>query len=101
MLRPAWFVTLGPLFIAIPMAAFGIQQLVYGDFVTRLIPRLPAWVPWHSCWAYLTGVSLIVAASAIISGKGAKITAAWLGTAILLSTLLLHIPNAAMDPYKG
>ncbi len=48
-------------FFAIAMVAFGVQHLVYWEFVTRVVPKLPAWIPWHSFWAYLTGVVLIAA----------------------------------------
>src|SRR5438445_166546 len=52
-------ILLGRVFIGIPMVAFGVQQLVYGDFVTRAIPRLPAWVPLLPLMPYLTGAGLI------------------------------------------
>ncbi|HKI06573.1 MAG TPA: DoxX family membrane protein [Thermoanaerobaculia bacterium] len=92
--------TLGRLFFAISMVASGVQQLITGDFV-RLVPPLPAWIPWHSFWAYLVGVVLIVAGAAIGLGRGVRWAAAVLGAMIILAFLLLHLPRALSDPLVG
>ncbi|HMJ62046.1 MAG TPA: hypothetical protein VK493_09800, partial [Bryobacteraceae bacterium] len=64
--------TLARWFIGIALVAFGIQQLVYREFVTRLVPKLPGWIPWHSLWACVLGIVLIVAGAAIAWGKKAR-----------------------------
>jgi uncharacterized membrane protein YphA (DoxX/SURF4 family) len=92
--------TLGRLFFAISMVAFGIQQLVTGDFV-RLVPPLPAWMPSHSFWAYLVGIVLIVTGIAIGIGRKARWAAAVVGAMLLLSILFLHLPKAATNPLVG
>lgn len=91
---------LGRLLFAISMVAFGIQQLLTGDFV-RLVPPLPAWVPGHSTWAYLVGLVLILAGVAISLRYKARVAAAVLGVMILFSILFLHIPKAATNPRLG
>lgn len=93
--------SLGRLFIGIAMVAFGLQHLVYGDFVTRLVPKLPGWVPWHSFWAYLFGAGLAVAGVGIILGKKARVAATLLGGIVLLSALLLHLPQVVANPHLG
>jgi uncharacterized membrane protein len=92
--------TLGRLFFAISMVAFGIQQLLTGNFV-RLVPPLPAWMPGHSIWAYLVGVLLIAAGIAIAMGRGARAAAAVLGVMLALSILFLHLPKIAANPTAG
>ena len=92
--------TLGRLFFAISMVAFGIQQLMTAAFV-RLVPPLPAWIPGHSFWAYLTGVLLILAGVAIGTERKARWAAAVLGVMLLLSILFLHLPKAATNPMAG
>jgi uncharacterized membrane protein YphA (DoxX/SURF4 family) len=82
------------------MVAFGIQQLLTGNFV-RLVPPLPAWMPGHSAWAYLVGVLLIVIGIAIAVGRGARVAMALLGAMIVLSILFLHLPKAFSDPLTG
>jgi uncharacterized membrane protein len=92
--------TLGRLFFAISMVAFGIQQLVTAEFV-RLVPPLPAWIPGHSFWPRLIGVVLILAGLAIGTGRKARWAAAVVGALILLSILFLHLPKAATNPSAG
>lgn len=92
--------TLGRLFFALSMVAFGIQQLATGQFV-RLVPPLPALTQGPSVWAYLTGIVLIAAGLAIGAGARAREAAAVVGTMLLLLFLFLHVPQIAADPLVG
>jgi uncharacterized membrane protein len=78
--------------IAVCYAAFGVHQLVYRDFVTRVIPKLPGWVPAQPVLAYLSGIALIAGAAGMLVGsrRAALIT----GWGCLASALLLHLPRA-------
>jgi uncharacterized membrane protein len=87
--------------LAIAMVAFGVQHLVYADFVTRLVPGLPAWIPWHPFWACLAGAALIAAGLAILLRWKARVVALWLGAAILLSVGLLYLPLLAANLRNG
>lgn len=93
--------TLARWFIGIALVAFGIQQLVHREFGTRLIPKLPAWIPWHPVWACVTGVVLIVAGGAIVCGKKARWAGLLLGAIGLLSVLLLYLPRLAGSLHDG
>lgn len=92
---------LGQFFLAIPMVAFGVQHFVYMDFVTRVFPRLPAWIPIRSFWACVLGAFLIAAGAAIIFGKAARWAALLLGAVILVSFVLLYLPLVIANPYNG
>jgi uncharacterized membrane protein len=92
--------TLGRLFFAVSMMAFGIQQLMTAEFV-RVVPPLPEAVPWRSFWPGLIGIVLIIAGVALGTGRMARWAAAVLGVMILLSFLFLHLPLAATDPLVG
>ncbi len=92
--------TLGRIFFAVSMVAFGIQQLVTGSFV-RLVPPLPEWIPSLSVWAYLVGIVLILIGLALGTIRGARAAAAVLGAMILLSILFLHLPLAFTNPLAG
>lgn len=92
--------TLGRLFFAISMVALGARQLLTGEFV-RLVPPLPAWVPWHFFWPYPVGVVLIIAGVAIGTGRRAREAALVLGAMILLAFLFLHLPQAVANPLVG
>ncbi len=85
--------------IALSIAVFGVAHLISGDFVTRVAPRVPAWVPWPSLWAYITGVALI--GGAVTIARGNRKAAIVCGSAFLILALLLHLPIALQDPTNG
>ena len=93
--------TLARWFIGIALVAFGIQHLVYREFVTRLVPKLPGWIPWHSFWACVLGIVLIVAGAAMVCGKKARWAGILLGVIGLLSVLLLYLPRLAGNLHDG
>ena len=82
--------------IAISFAAFGVHQILYARFVTRVIGVPPAWVPWQPLLAVLSGIAMIVAAIAM--GLGRRNVAVALGTACLAFALLIHLPSALANP---
>lgn len=93
--------TPGRIFFSIAVAASGLLQLITADFV-RLVPPLPAWVPWHSFWACLAGAVLVITGLALLGkGRMARRSAALLGMMILLDFLFLHLPLAATNPRAG
>jgi hypothetical protein len=55
-----WFVDVlcssGPCLSAISLVVFGIDHFLILDFVASLVP---AWLPWHLFWAYLTGAAFV------------------------------------------
>ena len=53
-------VSAGRLFYAIGIIAFGLEHLVHADFVTRVVPYWPAWMPGHALWAYAVGLALVL-----------------------------------------
>jgi len=93
--------TLGRLFVAIAMVAFGAQHFVYLDFVTRVFPKLPPWIPGHPLIACVFGAFLIVAGVAIVAGAEARAVALLLGGAILVSFAALHVPLLLANPLRG
>jgi len=88
-------VSAGRLFYAIGIIAFGLEHLVHADFVTRVVPYWPAWLPGHAMWAYAVGIVLVLLGGAILTGVQARRAALLLGVVILLSVVLLYIPLVA------
>src|SRR5262245_56417348 len=89
---------LGRFSLAIAMVAFGIQHFVHLDFVTRVFPRLPAWIPAHTFIACVFGALLLSAGAAIIFDKAARPVALLLGAIILSSFVALHLPPLITGP---
>jgi uncharacterized membrane protein len=93
--------TLGRFFLAIAMVAFGVQHFVYLDFVTRVFPRLPAWIPARPFLACVFGALLLASGAAIMIEKAARSTALLLGAVILSSFALLYLPLLITTPPNG
>ena len=94
------FTTLGRYFIGFAAFASGFQQLVTGSFV-RLVPALPASIPWHTGWVYATGWLLMFAGGAILLGRAARPGAVILGAMLLVMFLVLCLPQALANPFAG
>jgi hypothetical protein len=61
------------------------------DFVTRVIPTLPAWIPAQPFLACVFGAILIAACIAILIEKAAPSAAPLLGVVILSSLALQYL----------
>src|SRR5262249_30660205 len=95
------FTTVGRWFIAVPMMAFGLQHLIYRDFVTRVFPGSVTWIPARPFWACVGGVILVAGGLLMIAGKGARLTALLVGAVILASFAVLHLPLLISSPANG
>jgi uncharacterized membrane protein len=84
--------------IAISIAVFGIDQYLYPTFAPG-IPQegpvfvaMPAWIPGHVFWAYLSGTIFIVCAIGLTTRKYARSAATVLGLAVLALALFIYLP---------
>jgi uncharacterized membrane protein len=91
----------GRYFLAVATVAFGAQHFVYLDFVTRLFPKLPAWVPAHAFLSGVLGAFLLASGAAIMIEKSARSAALLLGAVILSSFVLLYMPLLITTPPNG
>ena len=71
---------LGPLFYAVPLAAFGTEHFTFTDAVASLIP---AWIPWHRFLAYLVGACFVAAALSLVTKIQARLAASLLAADVL------------------
>lgn len=78
---------LGKLLYAAPLALFGIFHFMNASSMSGMVP---SYLPIREAWVYLTGLALILAAVAILTGKKAKLAAILLGVMILCFALLIH-----------
>jgi uncharacterized membrane protein len=83
------------------MVAFGAQHLAYLDFVTRVSPKLPAWIPWGHYLACVFGAFLLASGAGVMIEKSARLTALLLGAIILGSFVLLYLPLLIVTPPNG
>ncbi len=88
----------GLLLVAVSMAVFGVDHLMFAGFVATLIP---SWIPLHLFWAYFTGIAFVAAGLAIAIQKWGRLAAALLGLMFLLWFVLVHAPRVAAHPKNG
>src|SRR5262249_6477111 len=62
----------GPVFIAAPMAVFGLDHYFFPAGVAQIIP---AWIPAHTFWVYFVGTCLILGGVSIAIQKYAWLAA--------------------------
>lgn len=91
----------GRLAFAIAIVAFGVIQLVAGDFVTRAVPRWPVWMPAHAAWVWIVGAALVAAGGALVLDRATRAVAVVLAAALHVSFLTLALPVAATDAWLG
>ncbi len=83
---------IGHWFYGIAIVVYGIQQLWYANFRTVQLPAWQTYLPLLPAWAYLSGIGLIVAGGAIISGKKAKEASLLIGSIFLFLFIFVQIP---------
>jgi uncharacterized membrane protein YphA (DoxX/SURF4 family) len=97
----ARLISVGRWFFAIGLIAWGLQHLVAGDFVTRVVPSWPEWMPSRTMSAYLIGAALLAAGAAIAFDVKGRVAALAFAVFAFLSFVLLHVPLAAKDNLLG
>ena len=78
----------GKFLYIIPIAIFGLMHFANAGQLTQMIPE---WVPLKTMLVYLTGISLIAAAVALIINKKAKLAMTLLAVELLSFMVLIHL----------
>ena len=74
----------GRLLFGISLVAFGALHFAYGDFVTRVVPSWPAWLPPRWFWVAVTGAILTAAGVAVIGAIKPRSALAVLAAVLML-----------------
>lgn len=88
-------ILLGPLFYALPIAAFGAEHFTQTKGISSIIP---AWLPWHIFWTYFVGLCLIAAALSLVTGIQTRLAAGLLALMFFLFVLLMDAPGWVHAP---
>jgi uncharacterized membrane protein len=88
---------MGRRFFGIALIAFGVQHLIYRDFVTRVVLSWPQTMPGPPMAALLVGAASIAAGVAIVVSWRIREVAIVTATLLLVSFVFLSVPVAAAD----
>jgi len=85
-------ITLGPVFIAVPLAVFAPEHFRGPEFVQSMVPR---WMPGpHWFWAYFVGCALLAAATSLTARKFVRLSSTLLGLMFFLFVCMIYLPSA-------
>jgi uncharacterized membrane protein len=82
-----------PYLFAASLLVFGIDHFLILDFIASLVP---AWLPWHLFWAYLTGAAFVATGISIVVRWMDRWGAFMLGIMFAIWVLILHSPRVVM-----
>lgn len=88
-------ITLGCVFIAVPLAVFATEHFRGARFIQNMVP---SWMPAHLFWAYFVGCALLAAATSLTVRKFVRLSSTLLGLMFFLFVCMIHIPNALAHP---
>ena len=89
-------ITLGCVFIAVPLAVFAPEHFHGGP---RYIQNMaPSWMPVHWFWPYFVGCALFAAATSLTVRKFVRLSSTLLGLMFSLFVCMIYIPSALAHP---
>lgn len=83
----------GPYLFGVSSIVFGIDHFLVLDVIASLVP---AWLPGHMFWAYLTGAAFILAGISILTKWMDQWGAFMLGTMFVIWFFILHSPRVVV-----
>lgn len=92
-------ILLGRILFAFPLIFFGLEHFLHSNYAPGVpLPKLmPAWVPMPYLGANLVGAVLIVAGVSLLLNKWSRLSAIFVGLAMVVLTLCLYTPILCMD----
>jgi len=86
----------GPLFYAVPIAAFGTQHFMTPKDIAAMVPEF---IPWHMFWTYFIGACFIAAGLSLATRIQAQLAAALLGFTFFVFVTTMDIPSWLHTPH--
>jgi uncharacterized membrane protein len=90
-------IRIGRWFFALALIAFGVQHLLYREFVTRVVLSWPPTLPGPPLAALVVGAVLVAAGVALLFGWRTREVGAACGVLLLASFVFLSLPVARAD----
>jgi uncharacterized membrane protein len=88
-------ITLGCVFIAVPLAVFAPEHFRGPEFIQNMVPR---WMPAHWFWPNFIGCALLAAAASLTVRKFVRLSSTLLGSMFFLFVCMIYLPYALAHP---
>jgi len=88
-------ITLGGVFIAVPLAMFAPEHFQGPEFVKNMVP---SWMPARSFWTPFVGCALLAAAASITARRFVSLSSTLLGSMFFLFVCTIYVPSALAHP---
>jgi uncharacterized membrane protein len=88
-------ITVGAVFLAVPVAMFGTDHLCSPGPIKDIVP---SWMPARLFVTYFVGCALLAAATSLTVRKYVRLSFTLFGLMFFLFVCMMHIPNALVDP---
>lgn len=85
----------GPLFYAMPLAAFGTEHFTRAKLIASIVPR---YIPWHLFFAYFVGTCFILGTLSMVTRIHARLSASLLALTFFLFVVLMDVPAWLQNP---
>jgi uncharacterized membrane protein len=88
-------ITLGCVFIAVPLAIFAPEHFRGPEFIQGMVPR---WMPAHWFWPYFIGCALLAAATSLTLRKCLRLSSTLLALMFSLFVGMIYLPSVLAHP---
>ncbi|MGA9669895.1 MAG: hypothetical protein WBQ94_11830, partial [Terracidiphilus sp.] len=99
--RLSWIAVVGRYFFAVAIGDFGVENFLRPNSAP-VVPEpqllMPAWMPGHMVWAYLTGAVLVVCSVAMLLNWRTRLAAAVAGIAFFVLAVGFYLPMEIVHP---
>jgi uncharacterized membrane protein YphA (DoxX/SURF4 family) len=90
--------TVAKVLFAVPFLIFGLFHFMNAEMLSAMVP---SFIPGGVFWVYLTGLGLIAAPIAILTGKQAHLACLLLGAMLFIFALTVHLPTVMAGDMNG
>jgi uncharacterized membrane protein YphA (DoxX/SURF4 family) len=96
-----WIGIVGRYFFAVGIVDFGVENFLHPEYAP-IVPEpdlmMPAWIPAHMVWAWVTGAILVACGVAMLLNWRTRLAGAVAGTAFFALTIFFYLPMEIVHP---
>jgi hypothetical protein len=96
-----WIAVVGRYFFALGIMDFGVENFVHPEYAP-IVPEpnlmMPAWIPAHVAWAWVTGAILVVCGVAMLLNWRTRLAGVLAGIAFFALTIFFYLPMEIVHP---